>query len=1001
MNSFLNLFGKKNKENKVSGKSLLKDVNKDTEKTLTDKSVVKENIVSTNANNEQKKNSKANTVKNKENEINETVGPIIVQFFSNNKKIANDWYFTGKKGTKLTINDIPEIQGYKIAEGQEIDEVLDSTSKTVKLNYLENRIQYKIIPVNEKGTCLQYVDETCKTFVGKPGELISPSQYVTVPGYKPFSGRSYMVPSKDNSEVKVVYSAQPQAISIFYQLENGIKLDEVTLHGKTDEEYSINVEERKFDGYELAKLPENLKGVYKVNNPDIVVLYRPVKSSITVSFIDKQGNQVHKPLTFEGRYKDNYSIKVPIIDGYILFEQDKDKLVGTYTKQPKRIVLTFERANVSFTINFWFDKLEHLKAKPSRLVTGKVGERYTVELPQIEGYKIEPRILEGVFRISNEDVDVEYKRIKCNYRINLCDQAGRQLPQINDNDLVIKGLFDEKVDVPLPDIPGYIKPQDKLSIRLSNRNSAETVYYTAQETEINIKFINKHTGKAIIADNSIKGLIGTSYNIEPKIIEGFKLQGLPVNASGIFSLNMNDVEFIYEPNKSELIVHTLDSSMHQICPKKVITGFYGDSYKIEPESLVGYQFDDATSPLSGNFPAFSQNIELYYKPDIVSFTIVPVNQNGNPINLKYNMTVQGLVNQHFSLALPDIPGYTKPDSEARGDIKPEYLNKEIKLPYQPLTQSIILHFVYQGGIHDGEHPFNDFELTGLTSESYSYEVPQLEGYSSSVSELSGTFTDGIQDLTIEYHVNNEKFQIQFVDGSGQLVGGMPEKEGFYNESISFADYIPEGFHLPNENSSFVTLTGKNVYQVEVIPDTLFLELVTQTEDGKELGSNKQLTGFYHEKTVVDTPTIPGYEPINGSSIELTFDLDKTTVPVIYRPEKRSILVRYISTQGDSLKAPEKVNGTYQSEYHIEAPKIPGYVVVDDAEKYGTFGLQNSETAFIYRAGSDSLSKAIIPFEDMIDIDMDDERKKSNQLPRTTADEEVETVDLVSQLYRNE
>lgn len=1007
MNSFLNLFSNKNKDNKVSGKSLLKDTNKQDAKPLDSKTISKTNKTSKSASSIESaqalKSEKASNNKKREKQatavkktLNEIVEPITVQFFSNNKKIANDFFFTGKKGTRLTTSDLPDVPGYKLCEGQVIDAILSNTPKTIKLNYLENNVQYKLIPIDEKGVSLQHSAKT-NSYVGKPGDLISPNKFMNVPGYKPFSGRSYTIPNKENSEVKIVYSAQPQTVSVFYQLENGFKLDEVTLHGKTGEEYSINAEERKFDGYELAKLPENLKGTYKVKTPDVFVLYRPVKSSITVTFMDKQGNQVHKPLTFEGRYKDNYSIKLPIIDGYKLFELDKDKLSGTYSKKPTRIVLTFERASASFNVHFWFDKSKKLKAKPDRLVSGRVGERYSVEFPQLEGYELETSSLEGVFKTTNEDVDVEYKRIKCSYRINICDQAGRQLSQ--SNDLLVKGLWNETIDIQLPEILGYTKPQEKVTVRLKNSQSAQTVFYTAQDTKVNVKFINKRTGKEILATTSVTGLIGTAYNIEPKIIEGFKLQGLPENASGVFSLNMNDVEFMYEPNKSEILVHTLDTSMHQISPKKVITGFYGETYNIEPEKLAGYQFDDATADLSGSFPAFRQDIELYYKPDIVKFTIVPVNQYKNPINLKYNMTVQGLVNQHFSLALPDIPGYIKPDSEARGDIKPSYMDKEMKLPYQPTTQSIILHFIYSGGTHDGEHPFNDFELTGLTSDNYNYEVPQIEGYSSNVSELKGTFMAGMQELTIQYLVNKEKYQIQFIDGNGQLVGGIPEKEGFYDESVSLGNYVPKGFHLPDEASGYITLKGKHVYQVEVIPDTLFLELVTQALDGTELGSNRQLTGFYHENTVVDAPNIPGYEPINGPSVELTFDLDKTTVPVVYRPQKRSILVRYISTQGDSLRDPEEVEGVYQSEYHIKAPQIPGYVVVDDIEKYGTFGLQNSETAFIYRAGSDSLSKAIVPFEDMIDSDIEDIQSNVVQ-PAEPINNDEGTIDLVSQLYGN-
>ncbi|MCT7756432.1 MAG: MucBP domain-containing protein, partial [Lactobacillus iners] len=111
----------------------------------------------------------------------------------------------------------------------------------------------------------------------------------------------------------------------------------------------------------------------------------------------------------------------------------------------------------------------------------------------------------------------------------------------------------------------------------------------------------------------------------------------------------------------------------------------------------------------------------------------------------------------------------------------------------------------------------------------------------------------------------------------------------------------------------------------------------------------------------------GYVPVTGSKISLNFDLDQNVVSIDYKPEKRSITVRYLDTRGQAIAQPDVIEGFYQESYTIKAKDIDGYTVVDSDSliKRGIYDQDNMETAFIYRAGSDEFNAAVISLDEVL------------------------------------
>lgn len=882
--------------------------------------------------------------------------PIIVSFRHGDKKVANDYVFAGQMGQQLQLSKLPKIPGFKIykVENSKPDQDLKITAKTqrITLSMVPEKVSYTLVPVNEQ--LQELPGQSSKAMQGQAGRPIPVSEFPTISGYKAVTSRSYYVP-EDTENVKIVYEAEEQTIKVSYQDINGNILGEETLHGLTGEHYVIRPEERQFGGFELAELPANLSGVFMPNSVTSLVLkYMPVKSNLKVLFLDESGNTIHKPLDYEGRYNAPYRIDLPTIDGYDL-ESDPSILKGKYEVNEKTVTLRFKRSHARIAIHFWFDDQKTISAGDDTVVEGLINDTYEYDVPELDGYTAQPTKLVGRFnRFENPELNVVYHQIESSVCLVFQDQAGRT---ISDNKLIKKGFWGERYSFDLPDIEGYEKPSDQFEGEFQDREVTKVIYYTADNVSMKINYLDDQTGAEIkhYPSETLTGLVGTAYNVDPKMIDGYQLQQLPQNASGIFSVRGgHDINFMYHPNPSRLVLHQMDVTQNVLHEPVIKEGFYGQEYSIEPNTLAGYRFVNASDELKGTFPVSQKDINLYYQPDTVSFVFSPIDQYGQEIDAQFNVKVSGLLGQPFSTAMPSIPGYTTDTAEVSGTITAELQGKTLQVNYTPEQETVIFHFICQGGVNDGTNPFGDYKLTGLMGDPFTYDAPMVNGYEPNQKTVKGTFSDDEQYITITYNVKTEHYGIQFVDEQRHLVGGVPEGDGFYGQAIDISDYIPKGFHLTASSDGNVVLTGDGHYLVSVAPDKIMVNLIAQTQNGDKLGTQKQVSGTYHHEQAFPVPMIQGYEPLEDK-ITVKFEIGVTELPVFYKPEVKKITVRFMNTQGEQLAMPQEYTGNYCDKYQVSAPKFNGYEVLGESVKQGVYGLENIETAFIYRATSDKLN----------------------------------------------
>ncbi|QDR73582.1 hypothetical protein FOD75_10815 (plasmid) [Limosilactobacillus reuteri] len=895
--------------------------------------------------------------------------PIIVAFYENGREVSAPYVFRGSVGDQLQLNDLNIPAGYEYVDGF-MPLAISDDSQHLKIAVKSTLIHYVLHAVTEDGAAIPNVDNVYAQ--GEPGSSIPKSNYQEIDGYQPFEKRTYLVPEQD-SDIEVVYHPVMQQIKVTAETDTGEVLTQEVLEGNTGEKYKINPQHYQIDGYELVKLPDNLSGEFTPGEQHISLIYHARESHVTVRFIDTHGKQIHRPLTYAGEFDSEQKVKLPIIDGYHLNDENSKEFTIHFEAFDSEKILKFERNEQEFAIHLWLDKAHKEKAAADIIVKGKVDDNYHEEVPEIKGYEVSEKVVSGQFsRYENPDIDITYQIKTSHLLVKFADAAGRPIKAVKPIEKL--GHWGDEVTFDLPEIDGYERPKPTFHHQMESDDETIILHYHAKKVSVLIDYVNGQTNANLNLDlPKVKtGYVGQPYHVEPQPIDGYTLRDTPKNISGVFAPNMNKITLVYDPVMVTYVLNFIDLVGNAITEPKEVQGKYGTNYnfvQLAKKMAKGYQLQTLEQDLQGTFGKHNQRMNIRYQADEVSFTVVPVNQHEKPIDERYDLTIKGLMGQKFSTTLPKINGYQRKAERVGGTIGQDMVNKRVPVAYDPTTSKVTIRSRYQGGDHDGEAVFKDHIMTGLTGDSYHYNVPSVKGYTNDQVACDGNFAADPQTITINYSVTPEHYAVHFVDENRQMVGGLGEKDGFYGDIVEFGNAVPQGFHLPNGAKTSLQLSGKGLYQVVVIPDEILITLRPKATDGKDLGMSRQVKGKFHQPQEVQLPVISGYQAVDGQKAKLTFEFGQKEQVITYEPESRTIKVQYLDTQGNTIHPVKVYSGRFDEPYTITAPELEGYVVVGEKQKQGHYGdngnAKQTETAFIYRAGSDVFSPAVTPLEDVM------------------------------------
>lgn len=210
------------------------------------------------------------------------------------------------------------------------------------------------------------------------------------------------------------YSDSPGAI-IHYKTEDGTELlTSPTLIGESGD--TIPSEVRDFTGYTLVFVPEE-DSFKKAQLTNLTYVYRknPVAATVTVKYIDTQGNSISDYIPLSGNVGQEYTTEQKIISGYTFKEVQGNKS-GLLSTTPQTVTYIYTKNPIEIktgTVTIKYVDTNGNSISDEITKSGNVGSLYTSEQKKILGYNFKEiqGIEEGQFTIESQTVTYVYTKI--------------------------------------------------------------------------------------------------------------------------------------------------------------------------------------------------------------------------------------------------------------------------------------------------------------------------------------------------------------------------------------------------------------------------------------------------------------------------------------------------------------------------------------------------------------------------------------------------------------
>ncbi|MBQ8379267.1 MAG: MucBP domain-containing protein [Clostridia bacterium] len=385
---------------------------------------------------------------------------------------------TGKEIVDAVENEYKEGDTYttlpKDLVGYVITKTPENTTGTIGRETIEVVYEYKKI---SDGLVAKYIDEITgdvmetETYTGNEDDMIELEE-------KSYEG--YILTKRPAvSEIKL--TVEPQEVRFYYK--KLIDINIIAIDGITGEEIYTKVQtgvegeayETKpviLPGYEISKTPDNATGTYTRDDVNVIYEYKRISEGVIVTYVDKDTREVLDTQTITGFVGEEYSTEKNTYEKYDYVEVignpkgkleiDQIEVTYLYTKKTGivEIVYADEEGN------------ELLKEE----LTGRVDEDYVIEIKDINNYRIKEVVgeTEGQYTVEKQIVKFVMEKLRGKVIVNLLDQNGNLIGQIEEEDFV-----GEIFNVELPEKEGYyIDGENKV-----------TVEYIDGEIIVNVNYI--------------------------------------------------------------------------------------------------------------------------------------------------------------------------------------------------------------------------------------------------------------------------------------------------------------------------------------------------------------------------------------------------------------------------------------------------------------------------------------------------------------------------------
>jgi polyhydroxyalkanoate synthesis regulator phasin len=494
----------------------------------------------------------------------------------------------------------------------------------------------------------------------------------------PNTGNVIHTTTKDSVPQQIIPEGQGR-IKIHYVDDEGNALDTLSItDGWPGDQYITN--SKTFGGYTLNTKATSIPGVIlsgndkiasseeqtldypeagKVTNLYYVYTKDPVAAAdVTAKYVDTEGNKISDDVVKSGNIGDKYTTEQKDIEGYTFKEMGKDSAAvsGDFTAKAQTVTYVYTKNPVAAAdVTVKYVDTEGNKISDDVVKSGNIGDKYTTEQKDIEGYTFkemgkDSAAVSGDFTAKAQTVTYVYTKnpvAAADVTAKYVDTEGNKIS----DDVVKSGNIGDKYTTEQKDIEGYtFKEMGKDSAAVSGdfTAKAQTVTYVYTKdpvaaADVTAKYVDTEGNK--ISDDVVKsGNIGDKYTTEQKDIEGYTFKEMGKDSaavSGDFTAKAQTVTYVYTKNPvaaADVTVKYVDTEGNKISDDVVKSGNIGDKYTTEQKDIEGYTFKEMSkdsAAVSGDFTAKAQTVTYVYTKNPVAaadVTVKYVDTEGNKIS---------------------------------------------------------------------------------------------------------------------------------------------------------------------------------------------------------------------------------------------------------------------------------------------------------------------------------------------------------------------------------
>ena len=586
---------------------------------------------------------------NKTGEMEENQIVVIYYFRLKEAKVIVHHY---EEGTTNKVSENVEINGrindpYTTHPATDIPAKYElSREPDNKTGYMTEEVTHVIYYYRVKDTTLtiKYLEKGSNAVLapqdertGKIGE-----EYTTRP--KDIDGYTYV---EDSGNTQGWLTVEPTVV-IYYYLQQtkatvqhidkmtGEILEQSTEEGLVGDEFVTD--SKDFEGYILVEEPPEKTVLMTKDEIVLKYYYIHVAGGVIEKHIDIHSGAILYNASYEGKEGDPYKIDSREFDGYDLVE---DRLPtnaeGTMTRVPIEVVYYYSyRTNVTAQ---YIDKITGEKLTTDEVQDGHVGDPYTTETKEFDGYELVAVPDNKSGDMTREPIVVIYYYVHDSAGVveNHYDIiTGEKLTQ----ETRYEGHEGDEYKTEPKNFEGYDLVEEKYpenSEGIMTREEIRVDYYYIKKTEVIVKHVDKVTGEELVPTETIPGHEGDPYTTDPKDIPGYVLIEEPENADGEMTKDTIEVIYYYA-RPAEVIVNHIDKDTNEkLADEEIIEGFDGDEYKTEEKEFEYY-----------NLVEKPENAEGVMKVEVVDNVVnnkiyVTYYYTKKPFNLKVDKTVLSVV----------------------------------------------------------------------------------------------------------------------------------------------------------------------------------------------------------------------------------------------------------------------------------------------------------------------------------------------------------------------